>query len=206
MRGTGKPDQRAKGVCFILALLPLFYLVVLALLAGLGANPVERVLHHTGDLGLNLLILTLCVSPAKRLIGKEWIGPVRRTAGLFAFFYASLHLITYVVLDQSFSVRAIAEDTVRHRRIIVGFVVYLLLFLLALTPSASWSKRLGVRKWKNLHRLVYFAAAGDVVHYLWLVKKDLRLPLVYSVILALLLAYRIVERIAGRHGKPKRVV
>jgi sulfoxide reductase heme-binding subunit YedZ len=190
-----KPVNRA---VFVISLFPLIWLIGHALFTGLGANPVERVLHQTGDWALNFLLITLTVSPLQRLTGREWIGNFRKMMGLFAFFYASLHFITYVALDQFFSWTAIVEDVVQHKRIIVGFASYTFLILLALTSTRRMAGKLAAARWQALHQFVYLAAIAAVIHYLWLVKRDMRTPLIYAAVLALLLLYRGVRWLGRR--------
>lgn len=164
---------------------------------GLGANPVERVLHHTGWWALVLLLATLAVTPLRRLTGLNQLARVRRPLGLFAFFYATMHLAIYVGLDQLLGWAFILEDVVERPFITVGFAAWLLLLPLAVTSTRGWIRRLGAR-WIRLHRLIYLAAPLAVLHYWWKVRADLRLPLVFAAVLALLLAYRLGRRFARR--------
>jgi sulfoxide reductase heme-binding subunit YedZ len=180
---------------FIISLLPAVWLMVKFLTAGLGANPVEKMLHHTGDWALNFLVITLAVGPLHKLTGFSWPLHVRRMIGLFSFFYASLHLITYVAIDQFFAFTFILEDALEHKRILVGFATYLMLFPMAVTSSNAMIQRLGLRKWQTLHGLVYIAGAGGVIHYLLLVKIDTFRPTVYAWIVVFLLVFRIVDRL-----------
>jgi len=161
-----------------------------ALTGGLGANPIEEVQHTTGAWSLRLLLLTLAVTPARRLLGWRRIAPLRRTLGLMAFATVTLHALTYVGLDQVFDWGALLEDVRERRYVTAGFAGFLCLLPLAATSTARMMKRLG-RRWTKLHRLAYVAAVCGVVHYLWLVKADLRAPLIYAGILALLLGYRL---------------
>jgi sulfoxide reductase heme-binding subunit YedZ len=183
-----------KPTLFAAALIPLIWLVVTALTTGLGANPIEKIERHTGDWTLNFLMITLAISPLQKITGASGLRGVRRMAGLFAFFYASLHFMAYLGLDQFFDLQAIVEDIVKHKRIIVGFASYVMLASLAVTSSNRIIEKLRIDRWSSLHRLIYPVAAGGVVHYLWLVKKDLRTPLIYASILAVLLALRIAVR------------
>ncbi len=192
-----------KPALFLLALLPLALLLVQGATGGLGANPVETVTRTTGDWALRLLLATLAVTPLRRLTGWGELIRLRRMLGLFSFFYASLHLATYVILDLGFNLAWVAEDVVKRPYITIGFGVFLLLLPLALT-SNQWSiRRLG-RRWKRLHRLVYPAAAGAVLHYLWLVKADPRTPLIYLGVLLLLLALRLPGRWLGMSSQSLR--
>jgi len=173
-----------------LSLLPLLWLCVRALSDGLGANPIEVITHTTGDTTLRLLLVTLAVTPLRRISGQAWLAPLRRTFGVLAFFYACLHLLTYVVLDQFFDWPLLLEDVLERRYITAGFVGFLCLLPLAATSTRASMKRLGPR-WVRLHRLVYAAAIAGVVHHLWLVKADYRPPLIHAGALAVLLGYRV---------------
>lgn len=156
----------------------------------LGANPLETVTHTTGDWALRFLLLTLAMTPLRRLLGQAWPLQLRRMLGLFAFFYASLHLLVWLVLDQEMAWRNILADIAERPFVTVGFLAWLLLVPLALTSTRGAMRRLG-RNWSRLHRLVYPIGILGVLHFLWLVKADLFEPLVYGVILALLLAFRL---------------
>lgn len=169
---------------------PLAALVARAVGGGLGANPVEEITHETGAWALRFLVLCLCVTPARRLFGWRPLQLERRTLGLFAFLYAALHLATYVVFELELDPGAVAEDVLERPYITVGFASFLILFALASTSTRAAARRLG-RRWKQLHRLVYVAAAGAIVHFLWLVKSDLREPLVYGGVVAALLGIRV---------------
>ena len=179
-----------KPVVFITALLPLIWLIGLGVDGKLGANPVETITHHTGDWALRFLLITLAVTPLRRLSGWNWLQRFRRMLGLFTFFYAFLHFGTYLVLDQFFQWQAILEDILKRPYITVGFLAFLLLIPLAVTSTNAMMRRLG-RHWQRLHRLVYLIGALGVIHYLWLVKADLLEPLIYAAVLALLLGYRL---------------
>ncbi|MBI5286143.1 MAG: sulfoxide reductase heme-binding subunit YedZ [Deltaproteobacteria bacterium] len=183
-----------KSAAFIALLLPLVWLVCQALTTGLGANPVEKVIHTTGDWALNILLITLSITPLKRIIRWKGLLNLRRMVGLYAFFYATLHLMSYIGLDQSFSWEAIMEDVIKHNRIWVGLTAYILLIPLAVTSTNRMVQRLGIRRWKALHNLIYLTTAGGVIHYLLLVKRDMRRPMVYASILIVLLGYRLVVR------------
>ncbi len=164
-------------------------LVVAFLHDGLGANPVEKITHETGEWALRFLFLSLSVTPVRRLTGWRMLLQERRTLGLFAFFYASLHLAIYVGLDLGFAWSFLGEDILERPYITVGFATFLVLLALAATSTRAAARRLG-RRWKTLHRAVYLAGIGAVVHFLWLVKADTREPLVYAGVLALLLGSR----------------
>lgn len=160
--------------------------------AGLGANPIEFITHSTGDWTLIFLLITLAITPLRKLTGLAWLIRYRRMLGLFAFFYGTLHLTTYVWLDKFFDVHAMLADIVKRRFITAGLSGYLLMLPLALT-STSWSiRKLGGKRWQVLHRLIYFSAMAGVIHYIWLVKADLHKPLEYTFVLSLLLGYRLI--------------
>lgn len=175
---------------FCVCLLPLARLIVLGTSGGLGANPIEFITRSTGTWTLVGLMLTLSVTPLRRLTGRTDLIHYRRMLGLFAFFYACLHFSTYIWLDQFFDPAAIAKDVVKRPFVTVGFTAFVLLIPLAVTSNRAMMRRLG-RRWQVLHRLVYLIAGLGVVHYLWLVKKDLTSPLIYGAVLALLLVARL---------------
>jgi sulfoxide reductase heme-binding subunit YedZ len=167
------------------------WLIFLAFTSGLGANPVEKVIHITGDWALNFMILTLTITPLCRITGWSWPAGLRRATGLFCFFYAVLHLLIYIVLDQGLSWELIVADIVKHKRIAAGFAGLVLLLPPAVTSTAGMVRRLGRKRWKLIQSTVYVAAICSVVHYLWLVKKDISRPLIYTAVLAVLLGYRL---------------
>jgi sulfoxide reductase heme-binding subunit YedZ len=182
----------------LLALVPAALLVLDGVTGGFGANPIEEVTHRTGLTALILLLTTLAVTPVQRLVRVGALIRLRRTFGLLAFFYASLHLTTYAV-DQTYlsglgvSPAAIAADIRERPYITVGFLAFLLLVPLAVTSTRGWIKRLGGKRWQGLHRMVYAAAGLVVLHFLWLVKADMRPPLIAAGVLAVLLSYRLLH-------------
>mgnify|MGYP001766407452 CR=1 FL=1 len=182
--------QTAKPLIFMSCLLPLAWLCGLAWQGQLGANPVETLSHRTGDWSLRLLLLTLAITPARRLTGWNRLQQFRRMLGLFAFFYVSLHLAVYLIFDQFFDWPAIVADVVKRPYLTVGFAAFLLLLPLAITSTHAMMKQLG-RNWQRLPRLVYLIAVLRVLHYAWLVKADLTEPLLYGGVLAMLLGYRV---------------
>ncbi len=191
-----------KVVIFLVCLAPLGYLAWRAWNQDLTANPVEYITHFTGDWTIRLLIITLAVTPMRKLLGLPDLIRYRRMLGLYAYFYASLHLLTYVVIDHFFDFHAIIADVAKRRFITAGFSAYLALTALALTSTAGWIRRLGGKRWQRLHKLIYFAMIAGVVHYYWLVKSDVRLPLFYGALATLLLGYRVVVwRVRGK-AKP----
>jgi sulfoxide reductase heme-binding subunit YedZ len=187
-----RASRLIKPFVFIASLGPLAYLLLGAWRGGLGANPIETITRATGVWTLRFMLITLAVTPARWLTGWNDIIRVRRMLGLFVFFYGSLHLLTYVWLDQFFDWAAIAKDVVKRPFITAGFSAYALLVPLAITSTAGMIRRLGGRRWRRLHRLAYVTAAFGVVHYWWLVKLDTRPPRNYAILLAMLLLVRVV--------------
>ena len=186
---------------FLLCLVPAGILLLEAFgVAGLslGANPVEALIHSLGTWSLNFLLITLAVTPLRRLTGQAWLLRFRRMFGLFAFFYLLLHFLAYAGVDQRFALGYILEDIAERPFITLGFAAFLMLIPLAATSTRGMIRRLGPR-WKQLHRLVYPAAILGVWHYYWLVKADVLQPLIYAALLILLLALRL------RKPTPKRV-
>jgi sulfoxide reductase heme-binding subunit YedZ len=166
-------------------------LVARALTANLGANPVEFIQHATGDWTLRFLIFTLSITPLRKLLKAPELIRFRRMLGLFAFFYACLHFLTYLGPDQSFDLAAIWKDVAKRPFITVGFAAFALLIPLALTSTAGWIRRLGGRRWQILHRAIYISAICGVIHYYWLVKSAVLRPLAYATIVAVLLFWRL---------------
>ena len=175
---------------FAACVVPALYLVYGAFADTLGANPIDTVTEETGTWTLRFLVLTLLVTPLRRVSGWNALIRYRRMLGLFAFFYGTLHFLTYIWLDQFFELDEIVKDIVKRPFITVGFAAFVLMVPLALTSTAGWIRRLGGRKWNLLHRLIYLSAIGGVVHYWWLVKADISRPLRYGVIVGVLLALR----------------
>jgi methionine sulfoxide reductase heme-binding subunit len=192
-----------KPALYVAAVLPLAWLLY-ALLSGLVmGDQVKFMQHVTGDTVLSCLMLTLAITPLRRLTGWNEIIRVRRLIGLTAFWYACLHLTTYVVFDQSFSISEILKDIRKHPWVLLGFTAFLCLVPLAITSTNGWIRRLGGKNWNRLHRLVYVAAVAGVLHYLWLVKKDIHYPLLYGAVLTALLLSRVwwaVERARTRRA------
>jgi sulfoxide reductase heme-binding subunit YedZ len=173
------------------SLAPVAYLAWGATGGGLGANPIEAITRETGTWTLRFLVLTLAVTPVRRMTGWNEAIRFRRMLGLFAFFYGTLHLLTYVWLDQFFDVAAMAKDVAKRPFITAGATAFLLMVPLAVTSTAGMIRRMGGRAWRRLHRLAYASAAVGVLHYWWLVKLDTRRPRNYAVILAVLLGARL---------------
>ncbi len=183
------PDKFVRALktpVFLLCLGPAFVLTWKGFHHGLGANPIDVITRTTGRWTLTFLLITLSVTPVRKLSGLTWLIRFRRMLGLFAFFYGSLHLMTYVWLDKFFDVHAMLHDIAKRRFITAGMTAWSLMLPLALTSTTGWIRRLGGKRWQKLHRLIYFSAAAGVVHFIWLVKADLRRPLTYGAILAVL--------------------
>ena len=191
--------RRAKLVLFALCLYPLASLVWLGFAGGLGADPVEFIRRSTGTWTLDFLIITLSVTPLRRATGWHWLIRLRRMLGLYAFFYAMIHVVTYLWLDQLFDMAAIWRDIVKRPLIAAGFLSFVLMIPLAATSTDRMVRRLGGKRWQQLHRAVYLIAVAGVIHFWWLVKIDYTRPLIYSMIIGALLVARIVFRI-GRKG------
>jgi methionine sulfoxide reductase heme-binding subunit len=198
------PWAVAKVLVFLLCLVPAALLVWRAAADDLGANPIEAVTLSTGRWTLRFLLITLAVTPLRRLTGWNRAITFRRMFGLFAFFYASLHFATYIVIDQFFDWETIVEDITKRPFIMAGFAALVLLVPLALTSTKGWIRRLG-RRWQTIHRLIYGATALAVIHFIWKVKSDLRDPLLYASILVLLLGFRVVWWIANRPRRASTV-
>ena len=179
---------------FLLCLVPFAWLGWRAASGGLGVNPIEAVNRFLGDWALRFLLISLAVSPVKEIVGWPLVMRFRRMLGLFAFFYVALHLSSWIVLDQFFAWRHIWADIVKRPFITIGMLAFLLLVPLAATSTSGMVKRLGARRWKRLHMLVYPAAALACFHFFMMVKADVREPLIYAGILALLFGWRLVSR------------
>lgn len=180
-----------KPIVFLACLLPLVRLGWKAATVGLGANPIQVITYSTGTWTLVFLLLTLSITPLRRLTRQYWLIQYRRMVGLFAFFYVCLHFTTYLWLDQFFNLHSIYKDIYKRPFITAGFTAFLLLIPLAATSTRWAIRRLG-KRWQALHRLIYLSATAGVIHYIWLVKKDVRVPEIYAAILAALLLYRII--------------
>jgi len=176
---------------FLAALIPLSRLVWKAFHGGLGANPIEVITHSTGDWTLIFVLATLSVTPLRRLTRQYWLIGIRRMVGLFAFFYGTLHFLTYIWLDKFFDIHEMVKDIVKRPFITVGFSAFVLMIPLAATSTAWSIRRLGGKNWQRLHRLIYISGILGVVHYIWLVKADRRKPYEYGVVLTAFLLYRV---------------
>jgi sulfoxide reductase heme-binding subunit YedZ len=200
----------AKPIVFTLALVPLAMLVWRAVHGELGADPLAAITHATGDWALRFIVITLAITPVRRLTHWNWLIRFRRMLGLYAFFYASLHFLIYVVADRFAGldfpdgiwawstaralVASIWEDVYKRPYITVGFIGLVAMVPLAITSTAGWIRRLGGRNWALLHRLIYVTSVAGVVHYWWLVKADILHPAIYASLVAVLLGYRLIPR------------
>jgi sulfoxide reductase heme-binding subunit YedZ len=176
---------------FVLSLLPALALLHGLIYDQLGANPIEALTRDTGEWGLRFLLLTLSISPLRLITGWQPLATIRRMLGLYAFFYASIHMLLYIGLDQFFDINEIVSDIFERPFILIGFVSFIALMPLALTSNKAMIDRLGSERWNRLHSLIYYIAIGCVIHFYMLVKQDVTEPLYYIVILILLLGFRL---------------
>ena len=186
----------SKLLVFLNALVPLTLLLWDVYRNRVGANPVEFMTRTTGMLTLVFLIITIALTPLRKVTGANWIVKFRRMLGLYAFFYGSLHLLTYVWFDRLFNLISVGQDVVKRPFILAGMTAFLLMVPLAITSTNNMVKRLGGKSWARLHRLVYLAAIAGVVHFWMLVKSDTRLPLTFGFIVLFLLGYRLFAKYA----------
>lgn len=193
-----------KPVVFLICLIPLGRLVWLGLHSRLGANPIEFITHSTGDWTLTFLLVTLSITPLRKITRQYWLISFRRMLGLFAFFYGFLHLMTYVWLDKFFDVHEMLHDIAKRKFITAGMTAFTLMIPLALT-STKWAIRKLGKRWQALHRLIYLSASAGVIHYVWLVKADLKKPLEYAFILGMLLMYRVVAWAVASRSRTSRI-
>ena len=188
----------SKPVVFLLCLLPLAALGWRALHGELTANPIEFITHATGDWTLRFLVITLCVTPFRKILRLPELIRFRRMLGLFAFFYACLHFTTYIWLDKFFDLSEMWKDIAKRKYITVGFTAFLSLIPLAVTSTAGWIRRLGGKRWQLLHRLIYFSATLGVIHYYWMVKSAVIRPLTYGAIVTVLLLWRLFASLSKK--------
>lgn len=200
---SARPPRWLKPAIFALCLVPAAW-AIWALYSDyargtsfLGANPINEAEHFTGKWTLRFLIITLAVTPARRLTGWNWLVRYRRMFGLFAFFYAALHLSTYIGVDMYFNFGDIVHDVVKHPYITVGMAAFLLLIPLAITSTNAMVRRLGGARWRSLHRVVYLVAVLGVTHFWWAVKKDITEPLIYALIFGALFVARFIWTTGG---------
>src|ERR1700680_3472814 len=191
-------NKWTKVVVFMVCLGPVVAFAVRAFSQNLTANPVEYIQHLTGDWTLRFIVFTLCITPLRKLLNLPELIRFRRMLGLFAFFYACLHFLTYIGPDQSFDLSAMWRDVAKRRYITVGFAAFVLLIPLAITSTTGWIRRLGGKRWQLLHRSIYVAAICGVIHYYWLVKSDVRDPLFYAALVSILLVWRLGDWFAKK--------
>ncbi|MCL4402863.1 MAG: sulfoxide reductase heme-binding subunit YedZ [Acidobacteria bacterium] len=201
-KGRARSSPVIPAVVFAAGLAPAAWLVWKGFNQDLGATPIEFITHATGTWTLRFLLITLAITPLRKLLGLPQLIRFRRMLGLFAFFYGSLHMLTYVWLDQFFDLGAIVKDIGKRPFITAGMTAFLLLIPLAVTSTAGWIRRMGGKRWRMLHRLIYASAAAGVVHYYWLVKSDVRRPVAYAAVLAILLSYRLAALFVRRRRLP----
>jgi methionine sulfoxide reductase heme-binding subunit len=195
-----------KAIVFVAALVPVARLAGALLFdpEALGANPAEFITRTTGDWTLRFLLLTLVVTPLRKLLGWHWLAGFRRMLGLYAFFYGLVHLSSYVSFDHVFELAEILKDILKRPFITVGFTALVLLLPLAVTSTDRMVRRLGAKRWLALHRLVYVIAPLGVLHFWWMVKADLTEPAIYAAILALLLGYRVAAELKDARKRTAR--
>ena len=200
VRFIGKP------LVFVVCLLPALLVVtdLFELTGRLGANPVEEILDRFGNWGLRFMMVSLAVTPLRHVTGYAWLTRFRRMLGLFAFFYVAMHFLTWLVLDQGLYLRGITEDIVERPFITIGMLALVLLTAMAATSTNGMRRRLG-RRWDQLHYSAYVVGVLGIWHYWWQVKADILEPLIYAAILATLLGFRLLRRLARRGGMPGRV-
>ncbi len=192
-----------KIVVFVACLVPFAMLVWRGFHDDLTADPIAFVTHTTGDWTLRFLVVTLAITPLRKLLQLPQLIRFRRMLGLFSFFYVCLHFTTWIWLDKQFVWSEMWRDVEKRRFITVGFTGFVLLIPLAITSTAGWIRRLGGKRWQMLHRLVYVTAVLGVIHYYWLVKSNVRKPLFYGVLVGMLLAWRLGTWLIGRRGRSK---
>ncbi|MGZ8219760.1 sulfite oxidase heme-binding subunit YedZ [Methylomagnum sp.] len=191
-----------KIILILACLIPLLRLIVAGLSHQLGADPVETLTRSTGIWTLNFLFLTVAVTPLRKLTGWHWLVRLRRAIALYAFFYACLHFATYLVFDQYFDWSGIAKDITKRPYITAGFFAFVLLIPLALTSTNGMMKLIGGHRWQILHRLTYPIVIAGVLHYLWLVKRDITYPGIYAIVLCVLLCARLLapRKVVAKHS------
>jgi sulfoxide reductase heme-binding subunit YedZ len=194
-----------KPVFFLMCLAPATVLIWRGFHSSLGANPIETITHSTGDWTMRFLLVTLAITPLRKFTRIYSLISLRRMFGLFAFFYGTLHLMTWVWLDKFFDVHEMLKDIAKRKFITAGMTAFALMIPLAVT-STKWAiRKLGGKRWQALHRLIYFSAIAGIIHYIWLVKADLKKPLEYGAVLAVLLLYRLVAWILSTRSAPARL-
>jgi sulfoxide reductase heme-binding subunit YedZ len=190
-------NKWTKVLVFLICLVPLGVLIWEAFNGGLGSNPTQFLEHATGDWTLRFVAITLSITPLRKLFRQPQLIRFRRMLGLFAFFYGCCHFAVYLTFDQVFDLHGIWADVIKRRYITVGFTGFVLMIPLALTSTAGWIRRLGGKRWALLHRAIYLTAIAGVIHYYWLVKSDIHLPLEYAAVMAILLGWRVFDHYAN---------
>jgi methionine sulfoxide reductase heme-binding subunit len=191
-----------KAVLFLVCLVPLGILIWEAFTGGLGSNPTQFLEHATGDWTLRFVAITLSITPLRKLLKQPNLIRFRRMLGLFAFFYGCCHFSVYLTFDQIFNLQGIWADIAKRRYITVGFTGFVMMIPLAVTSTAGWIRRMGGKRWAMLHRAIYLTAVAGVIHFWWLVKSDIHLPLEYAAVMAILLGWRVYDH----YSKPQRPV
>jgi len=207
---TTRPPSQAIGrwlspLAVAVCLIPLGVIGWDAWSGGLSANPIEDISHRTGGWTFKILLASLAVTPMRRITGWAWLFPLRRTLGLIALFWATLHGLAYVGLEHFFAWADMAEDILERRYVTVGFLGLVMLTILGITSTKKWRRRLGGKRWQRLHRLAYAAALCGGLHFLWLVKKDITEPLLHLAVLAVLLVVRlpVVAHVPAKKATPR---
>ena len=198
----------AKVPVWILSLAPLCWLGWRAYTNDLTANPIEFITHFTGDWAIRFVVFTLAITPLRKLLKLPDLIKFRRLLGLFAFFYATLHFLTWFVLDKYFDMHEILGDFAKRRFITMGLLAFSAMIPLAITSTSGWIRRIGGKRWQKLHKLIYVTGIAAVIHYWWLVKSDIRQPLLYATLVGVLLLYRMLASTLARKAAPpqKRAV
>jgi methionine sulfoxide reductase heme-binding subunit len=201
---SNKVLSTVKPVAFGLCLLPVFLLAWNGLNGGLSANPIADITNETGIWTLRFIVLTLAITPLRKITNWHWLIKFRRMIGLFAFFYGTLHFTTYIWLDQFFDWQSIVNDIPKRPFITIGFASFILMAPLAVTSTQKMIRRLGGKKWDVLHRLIYFTAVGGVIHYVWLVKVVTYRQITYAIIIAALLLFRLIWKYRSAFMKSRQ--
>ena len=195
-----------KAVVFLLCLVPAGLLIWEAFTGNLGSNPTQFLEHATGDWTLRFVAITLCITPLRRLFKQPLLIRFRRMLGLFAFFYGCCHFAVYLTFDQIFDLHGIWADIAKRRYITVGFAGFVLMIPLAITSTAGWIRRMGGKRWAMLHRAIYATAVLGVIHFWWLVKSDVHVPLEYAAVFAALFGWRIADYFAKPRSAQRAAV
>jgi len=193
-----------KVLAFLAGLAPALWLGWRTWNGDLTINPLEYITHFTGDWTIRLLVTTLFITPLRKVLHLPDLIRFRRMIGLYAFFYACLHFLAWLWLDKLFDLPEMLKDVAKRRFITVGMAALLAMVPLAITSTSGWIRRMGGKRWQRLHRLVYFSGVAGVVHYYWLVKSDIRLPLLYGALVAVALGYRVATSLIGKPAAPAR--